>query len=113
MALDRGDFEEASRRFTRSLTINMDVKDIRGTLDSLRWIASLGVVTGNAGRAVRLWGALERFREEFGIQATPIDQAQMAEELARVKGTMAEEEIKALWGEGRAMSLDQACELAG
>lgn len=91
----------------------MEVNDLRGISDSLRWIASLAVVIENAATSVRLWGALERFREDYGIQATPIDQAQMAEELAWVRGKMAEGEIKALWNEGQAMGLDQACQLAG
>jgi len=59
-------------------------------------------------RAVRLLAAMERYREQSGINRSPIDHPRYTQDVATARAQLDEATFDAAWAEGRAMSLDQA-----
>jgi tetratricopeptide (TPR) repeat protein len=62
--------------------------------------------------AVRLLGVAATTREAIGTQRMPAERAEYDEELANLRGQLAENVIQAAWAEGRTMTQDQAIEYA-
>jgi hypothetical protein len=82
-----------------------------GTGVAIQAVAVLAAHTGNPEVSVRLAGAVDRIREEAGGEAPQVlvgleDPREVA------KGSLTEEQMAALWEDGRAMTLNEAVALA-
>jgi tetratricopeptide (TPR) repeat protein len=63
-------------------------------------------------RAVKLFGAAEALREKIQAPMTDFEQVEYDQFVARLRSILAEAEFIMLWAEGRAMTMEQAIQLA-
>jgi hypothetical protein len=64
--------------------------------------------TGQPEQAARLLGAWEATLERMGATPQPADRPEHDRNIAAVRNQLAPKTFEAAWGEGRAMSLEQA-----
>ena len=113
VAREQGDFVAASSRYNESLAIQRELGHRRGIAYSLDGLASIAAPLGDALRAARIWGAGERLREEAGLPMSPAERSQHDRLVGAVRATPGVEAAFArAWQEGRALTLEQAMELA-
>ena len=58
--------------------------------------------------AARLWGAVERLRDEHGLALSPVERPAYERVLAAAQTQADSGAWSTVWGEGRALSLDEA-----
>ncbi len=63
-------------------------------------------------RAVRLYGAAERVREEVGLGISPSQRADYDQNVDGARAGLGDQAFAAGWAEGRAMTMAQAIEYA-
>jgi predicted ATPase/class 3 adenylate cyclase len=110
-AAEEGDVEAARATFLRALGMVEDFGDRTGLALSLDNLAHLELRLGDASRGVRLAAASEAIKEGVGGQAPPelVDLPDPRELAGRA---LSDEEIEAVWSEGRTMSLEETLDLA-
>jgi tetratricopeptide (TPR) repeat protein len=120
-SLDReqGHYTSARSYLEQALTLNRDLGNRLGIVDCVGGLAAVAAVAGPLGdpasliRAVRLWGAADRLRDEIAAPLPPSQQASLEEDLAAARQELRDDEaFDAAWQQGRAMTLEQAVELA-
>ena len=111
-AFDTGNLEEAQACFLETLSVYGSMRNRTGVAIALDNLAAQASVRGDLIRGIRLRGASDRFKELAGGMAPPvlIDLPDPRESAANV---LSEDQIRAAWDEGRAMSFDQAIAYAG
>jgi non-specific serine/threonine protein kinase len=110
LAHRNGDLSLASSHYQESLTILRDLGERRRIAFSLDSVASLAASLGQVQKAMRLAAAADALRESIG--AAPDQQAELQSPLESAEAALSEEARESLWREGRAMTVDQAVELA-
>jgi predicted ATPase/class 3 adenylate cyclase len=106
-ALAQGDLTTAAARFLEAMDNDEDVGHRTGMAIVLDNLAAIASAEGRHLRALRLAGASEAIKEAAGGHAPPplMNLADPREAAGEALGHAA---VKAAWGEGRAMTLDQA-----
>jgi len=99
--------DTARARFMETLAIEEAFGERTGLALSLDNLADLEITEGNADRAMRLAGASEAIKEGVGGQAPP-DLITLPDPKERARPLLSEEEVRAAWEEGRAMSFEEA-----
>jgi tetratricopeptide (TPR) repeat protein len=134
VARDRGEGSRAATLWSESLAISQRLRDKHRIVECLEGLASLAVPPGqirsaqtdrgsggshqrsdvpvSAQRAARLCGAAAAVREVVGAPAGFRHWAEYERHLAAVRALRDDSAFAAAWAEGRAMSLDQAIDLA-
>lgn len=113
MSLDHGDYPEAASYFSESLKIRQALGYLRGVATSLEGLASVVAGQGGALPAARILAAAERLREDVGSPPAPNERPGFDRRIAAVQEAIGDEGAFArAWAEGRAMSLEQAIDLA-
>jgi non-specific serine/threonine protein kinase len=74
--------------------------------------ARLAVAQGEAARALRLGGATDALRQTYGVTIGPTEQAAFRRRLEPAWRALGEEAGETAWEEGRAMTLEEAVDLA-
>ncbi|HJZ50154.1 MAG TPA: hypothetical protein VKE41_23450, partial [Roseiflexaceae bacterium] len=74
-------------------------------LEGLAWVAE---AQGYARRSAVLYGAVAALREATGAQEPPLDRANYAHSVDRVRERLGEAAFAEAWSEGHAMPLEQA-----
>jgi predicted ATPase/transcriptional regulator with XRE-family HTH domain len=112
VALDRGQYDRAEVPFTESLRIARTAVMgwIIGTL--LEGLAGVAVGRGQPECAARLFGAADAIRTQIGTPIRPVNRPRYERDVAAVRAALGEEQFKALWDEGRAMTQEQAIAFA-
>lgn len=108
----RGDYERAIRMHREILSLYRDLgnkSEAPWTLEALGLIAA---ALGESRRAARLWGAASAWREAVNAPLPPSIQSDYAESIARARTQLGERDYASAWSEGRALSMDEAIELA-
>jgi L-fucose isomerase-like protein len=59
-----------------------------------------------------LFGASDALRETFGFRRAAVDQLEHERRVASVRDALEDGALRVAWGEGRAMTLEQAIEYA-
>jgi predicted ATPase/class 3 adenylate cyclase len=111
-SLVRGQAEEAERRYRESLRTALPLGDVIETSFEVQGVAMAAAGKGDPERALRLAGAVEALWESLG---TSISVAFWDALLERYLGPSREQlgsRADAVWAEGRALSFDDAVELA-
>ncbi|HXA60895.1 MAG TPA: LuxR C-terminal-related transcriptional regulator [Streptosporangiaceae bacterium] len=106
VALDQGDLEAARASFTESLSLSQSIGMRLGVARGLEAFAALTALEGDAVRAVRLAGAAAALRDAAGQR--PTTGARLERTLEPIRQRLGEPAVAQLWGEGRAMSADDA-----
>jgi non-specific serine/threonine protein kinase len=112
IAMLRGDPRSALSLNDRSLLIARDLGDRPGIAVALEEMAALVGALGDPVRATRLWGAAERIRQEIGTPIRPNERVRYERALAQTRASVDDETFHRAWLEGRALSDEQAMELA-
>jgi hypothetical protein len=87
--------------------------DRRGIAFSLGGLAAVVAALGSSLRAARIWGAEARLREEIGSPLPPNDRSDYDRRVAAARAALGDHAaFDHAWQEGRALTLEQAIELA-
>jgi predicted ATPase/class 3 adenylate cyclase len=83
-----------------------------GVIFTLEGYASLAVVEGQCGKAVKLYSWATKLRNESGELRPPVEQAAVDRDLVAVRHLLTDDEFYGFSAEGSGMTLDQAIALA-
>ncbi len=113
VAREQGDYHAAKAHFVECLTIQRELGDKLGVAYGLEGLASVVSRLGEPMTGARIWGAAERLREEIGSPLLPINKVEYGPNVA-IGRALAGDDIAFAhaWAEGRALTLEQAVELA-
>jgi tetratricopeptide (TPR) repeat protein len=137
ISIMNGDFETANREITESLDLRWSIRDLRGTTDCLGILAYLASARGEAGHngpdrsktdlskmdlnkmdlnkmdlnkmewSARLHGANELQLAANGLTMLPFLQPMHEESVARLRESLGQEALDALWQVGRTTPLEK------
>jgi predicted ATPase len=107
----QGHFAEAKAFAAEGVTLSLQLGDIREIAWYLEIFAATHAAQGDAGHAVRLWGALDRLLESVGAPLMPEFKLRDFY-LNGARESLGEPAFKDAMSEGRAMSLQQAVQYA-
>ena len=107
-----GDTERARALLEEGLTLARELGDQRGIVDALEGIAQLSSGRGSPEVGARLLGAAEALRAAADLPLVSGESAQHAQQLAALHGALGAEAFAAAWDEGRALSIEDAVDLA-
>jgi len=110
--IELGSFAEASRLLAESLGIGRDLGDTHGIAVCLETFAGLAATTGEAERAATLFGASDATRASIGARRQPDHEILYERWLGRTLARLETSTYSKLYEDGRALTLDDACELA-
>lgn len=106
-----GDFKAARALHEESLAIYRQLGDRSGTAASIEGLAGVAFASGDPVRAARIWGALERLREEIGVPLEQSERPHRDRKIAAARAALGDgAAFDRAWQAGRAMSLEQAVE---
>src|SRR5262249_18952120 len=105
VALKQRDYTAARTAHEESLAIRQEIGEKYGAALSLQALAELAAVQQETERAVRLWGAAERLREEIGARLSLGDQEEHDAAITRARQELGREAFAAAWEEGQQETL--------
>jgi predicted ATPase/class 3 adenylate cyclase len=113
VACKLGDYPAAGALHQEVLAIRRELGDMAGIASSLEDMATVVAALGSSLRAARIWGAAERLRAEVGSPLPPGDRPDYDRRLATARATLGDDAaFDRAWEAGRALTLEQAIELA-
>ena len=107
-----GNYAKAKNTYTETIKALQDVGNRPGVAHQLECFAMIAIVEEEPQRAAKLFGAAEAIRELTGHKRTGEEEAEEAQFMSRLRAMLPEAEFNALWAEGRAMTMEEAIELA-
>jgi tetratricopeptide (TPR) repeat protein len=112
VAADRGDFARALALQRESLALFQELGDKQALPESLEKLADVFVAQQYPERAARLLGTAEALRVATHVPVPPVDQTDYERAVTAAHSQLDEATFAAAWAEGRAMTLEQAIDLA-
>jgi predicted ATPase/DNA-binding winged helix-turn-helix (wHTH) protein/Tfp pilus assembly protein PilF len=113
LASNDGDYASARTMFEDNLAIARDLGEIQGIVFALGGLAGVIAALGGPAPAARIWGAVERLREEAGSPLLPDDRLHHDRLVATARAALGDDAaFDRAWQEGRALTPEQAMELA-
>ncbi len=112
VSLHRGDSRKSQISFEESLRLSKEYGDRMGMAECVEGLAAIRQLTGKLEEGARLFGAAEAVLEGIDRHTDPIDQKEVDQYIAAVRAQLSEAAFAAAWAEGRALTLEQAIELA-
>ncbi len=116
VALDQGDYEQSMALYRESLPLAQEVGNKPAIAMCLEGLAGVAEAHDQSEQAARLYGAAEALRDTIGTAQVLADRvvvrANYARNAAAVRAALSEEAFAKAWAEGRAMTLEQAIEVA-
>jgi hypothetical protein len=111
-ALIRGDAEEAEKRYRESLKAALPLGDVIETSFEVQGVAMAAAGAGDPRRALLLAGSVEAHLESLGTSiSVPFWDALLERYLGAARERLGPN-ADAVWGEGRALTFEDAVELA-
>lgn len=108
IARARGDHERAESLHHEALELFQEARYKLDAVDALESLAGLAALAKSLPEAARLFGAAEALRESTGYVRFLVDRDGYEADVAIVREGLTEEELARAWGEGQAMSLEEA-----
>jgi tetratricopeptide (TPR) repeat protein len=108
LAQHAGDYERARQLAIQAVRLALEMDNRLDIADSLAALAGVMAVTGQPQRAVRLLGAWEAALERMGAAPQPADKPEHERNIAIARAQLDSAAFTSAWGEGRALSLEQA-----
>jgi len=103
----------ARERFTESLVLLRELGDKRVTASTLEGLGVVVATLDGPLQAARIWGAAERLRAEIGSPLAPGAKARYYPHVAAARAVLGDDAaFSHAWQEGRALTLEQALDLA-
>ncbi len=112
VATEQGEYAAAWALTDESLAISHELGDRWGIAWSLEGLAYIAVGLARHDRAARMWGAMERLREEIGAPLPLSERPRYERRVAAVRAAIGDAAFSLAWQEGRAMTLEHAVEYA-
>ena len=112
VAIHQANLGKARALFAEGLALFRGIGNQAGIAECLTGFASIAVTNKQFERAARLHGATAALLEAIGAHLPPADLAECARDSATARRELGELAFAAAFGEGRALSLDQAVEYA-
>jgi len=113
VAHDKGDYPNAQTLFREALTIQRELGDRRNLSESLEAFAAVAFALTGPEPAARIWGCVERLRDEIGAPIAPSARPWYDRQVTAARAAMGDDVAFDLaWQEGRAMNLEQAVQYA-
>lgn len=112
IARAKGDLTQAKKIYRQTITAFLDLGNRGAIAHQLECFAFLAVSNGEAQRALKLLGAGESLREKISARMNEYERAEYGTEVAKLRKMVNEMEFNSLWAEGRAMTMEQAVQLA-
>ena len=110
--LDRGDLHHARQFLRESMEIRWEDGHVPGLIRVLEAFAELAHAEGQPARSVLLAGAASALREAAGLPRMPGSRAPIASWLPPTRRTLGEEAFARAWQAGRALSHNDAFDIA-
>jgi predicted ATPase/class 3 adenylate cyclase/Tfp pilus assembly protein PilF len=107
VALRQGDAARAYTLFAETQQRFNETGSKIGVVYALEGLASLAVAQGWPARALRIFAWTDAMRTVIG-ERHPVEQADVDRDVAIIRAQLDEATFAAAWGEGRAMTLEQA-----
>ncbi len=111
VATRQGNFARAIQLHQESLDMYRTGGEIRFVPECLEGLAAALDAAGDSYKAARLLGASDALRESIALPIPPIDRADYERVLASVRANLPSD-FSSAWAAGRAMTMEQAMELA-
>jgi non-specific serine/threonine protein kinase len=108
VGIDQHAHAEAREHLTEAVTIARELADPRVMIDGLEIFAYLALGVDRPDRAARLQGAAETLRETIGLPVSPSEHIFYDADVAAARAGLGDAAFNAAWGEGRALSMEQA-----
>ena len=112
IALHQNDYPLARQRFTDYFKLARTSYEKLSACDLLTGLASVAAGTSQPERAAKLHGAAQEIFETTDYQIPPFNRAEFDRHMEIAREQLGEERCAALQAEGRALTLEQAIELA-
>ncbi len=113
VAFERGDYVAANALNRDSLTIRRALGERRTIATTLDGLADGAAALGSLLGAARIWGAAARLREDIGVALPPNERPRYEGRVAAARAVLGDNAaFDRAWQEGRALTLEQAVELA-
>jgi hypothetical protein len=110
VALERGEYLEASSLFRSSIAMSQEQLAIMQLAESLEGLAGAAGGRGDPERGAVLLGAADAVRERYGSPIPPPRQDRYQRTMYSVQSRLDESVFQRAWTQGRSMSTDQAVE---
>jgi tetratricopeptide (TPR) repeat protein len=107
-----GNFAEAKQTYRETIKVFQDYGNRPSVAHQLECFAMIAIVEEEPQRAAKLFAAAEAIRELTGHKRTDEEEAEEAQFMSRLRSMLPAAEFNALGAEGRAMTMDQAIQLA-
>jgi predicted ATPase/DNA-binding winged helix-turn-helix (wHTH) protein len=112
IACELDDHASAFANFRDSLDIFKSLEHRRGIARVLEGLGCYALSTGDARRALSVAAAASHLRKMVSAPLTPAEQSKLDQRLARAWRQLGEQEGTKAWGEGYAMTVDNAIQYA-
>jgi serine/threonine-protein kinase PknK len=112
LAWSAGDFQKALALCRESLEMNQQVRDLRGVCACMAGFAAIAAARGDCEQAAVLAGSVEAQLASLGVGLIVMDRMEFDRTLGHLQAALPEEKLAKLRAKGRALSLEQAIELA-
>jgi predicted ATPase len=112
VAAEQGNYDTARRFFGESLGINRELDDRLALAHLFEALGGLAAVQDAPSRALRLVGAAAVLRETIGAPLPPAEAMRLQEKLTAAREQLSKEDQQAAEAAGKALSFEQAIELA-
>lgn len=112
--LDRleGHMDEAEAAYRETILEWKRLGHRAAVAHQLECIAAIALRRQDHGRATRLYGAAAALREGINISMTDLEKIEYEQQIASLRASLDEKEFARLWGEGQALSMDEAIRFA-
>jgi predicted ATPase len=107
---EQGDYAAAHAAYREALTMFSELGHRRGLARTLEGFACLALTRGYAERSLKFAAAAAHIRRTIGAPLQRAEQAKLDHTLASAWESLSEEQGRAAWAEGAAMSLQEAIE---
>jgi predicted ATPase/transcriptional regulator with XRE-family HTH domain len=108
----QGEYSQARMCLRRSLSMVWELGNREDSIESIEGLAGVAGATGEAVRGAMLLGATEALREKIQSPVAPVAHREYERDFTRIRDQLEPKLLAAAWAKGRAMTLEQAIELA-
>ena len=112
IARAKGDMSQAKKIYQQTIIAFLDLGNRGAIAHQLECFAFLAKSNGETQLAIKLFGAGEALREKISARMTEYERAEYGIEVTKLRKMLNEMEFNSLWAEGRAMTMEQAVQLA-
>lgn len=112
VALTQGDLSEAQKYFREGISHLKDAKEVSQLPSLLEGLANALARSSQTQNAILLLGAAEALRERIHLARMQFEAAEYDALLSMLRAEMDESSFATTWKDGRAMTTEQAIELA-